>query len=67
MSRARTDDRPPCAECRNSADWKPEWLRTQARALVCRHASALRLNDGAVWLASLAREICKGRRFERKH
>jgi hypothetical protein len=62
-----TDDRPPCAECRNSDHWKPEWLQTTALALVCRHPSALRLNGGAVWLASIAREICKGRRFERKH
>jgi hypothetical protein len=67
VSRARTDDRPLCAECRNSTEWKPDWLQTPATALVCTHPSALRINQGAVWLASLAREICRGRRFERKH
>jgi hypothetical protein len=62
-----TDDRPPCAECRHSTRWKPEWLESQALALVCTHASAKRINLGAVWLASLAREVCKGRRWEKSH
>jgi hypothetical protein len=60
-----TDDKPPCNECKHSQGWKPEWLQTTALALVCTHPSALRLNEGAVWLASLARERCRGRRYER--
>ena len=59
-----TDDKPACADCRHSTRWKPEWLRTEALALVCTHKSALRLNEGAVWLASIAREVCRGRRWE---
>lgn len=59
------DDRPPCEECRHSLMWKPNWLESTAMALVCTHASAKRINRGAVWLASLAREVCKGKRFER--
>lgn len=59
-----TDNRPDCTDCRHSTRWKPEWLATSALALVCTHKSALRINQGAVWLASLAREVCRGRRWE---
>lgn len=62
-----SDDRPGCESCRHSARHRPEFLSDAAPyGLVCTHSSAKRLNGGSVWAASLAREVCKGRRYEQR-
>lgn len=60
------DDKPPCEQCLHSQKHRPEFLsKTAPFAMVCGHPSALRLN-GAVWFVSIARDVCKGRRFKRR-
>lgn len=65
--RVLRDDKPPCEECRWQQWHRPDFLRTAMKGSVCAHPSALRLNPaGSVWHVSLAREVCKGRRWEKK-
>jgi hypothetical protein len=63
-SKSRPDTKPGCDECRHSQQHRPAFVRTAA--LVCTHPSALKLNRGAVWFHTIAREVCKGRRFEHR-
>jgi hypothetical protein len=64
MARKPIDDKPPCDQCAYSRQHRPEGI--SIAALVCGHPSALRINQGAVWFHTLAREVCKGRRFEHR-
>ena len=61
------DEAPPCEQCRHARQYRPDFLSPAApAALVCTHPSALRINDGAVWAVTLAREDCKGVRHKRQ-
>jgi len=57
----------PCTDCKHSAPHRPAFLSDRAPfGLVCQHKSAIRINLGSVWACSIAREACRGRRFEAK-
>jgi hypothetical protein len=61
------DDKSDCSQCKHCKQHKPEFLSAHTPAVpVCTHPSALRLNQGAVWSVTLARPICRGKRFERR-
>ncbi len=62
-----SDEKPPCESCKHSARHRPSFLSDAAPyGLVCTHTSAKRLNGGSVWAASIARDVCKGRRFAQR-
>ena len=61
-----TDTKPECTLCKYAHTLRHAFLSSAApTVLVCRHASALRLNGGP-WACSIARDVCRGRRYDKR-
>ena len=65
-SKRTIDDKPECELCVHQKLHKLEFLLKSVPASVCTHPSALKYNDGSVWSVRIARELCRGRKFEPK-
>ena len=60
------DDKPECEKCVHQKFHRLEFLPKELSTSVCTHPSALKYNNGSVWSVSIARELCRGRKFELK-
>ena len=60
------DEKPFCEECRWQKLYSPAFLQIRPNASVCFQPDVIRFNDGGVWSVRIARDVCKGRKFEPK-